>query len=80
MWTRSRGSADDDAPLGHQRRLEKHRIDVIEPRVSVGAIDGRVVVRVQRDRMAAHGHSKLRRIGFAVHAELSQCAAEFAMG
>ena len=67
----------DDAALRDERRVEKRRVDFVEDRVAVGAVDDRVIRRVQRHRMPAGlDDAEFRRVGFAVDVDAFELAAE----
>ena len=60
-------------------RAEEPRVDVLQARVAVGAVDERRVLHVQRERVAADLDREVGRVGFAVGLELVERAAERAV-
>ncbi len=62
-----------------QVRAQERRVDVFEPRVAVGAVDQRLILRAQRELVAADVDHEVGRIGFAVRVDLLQRAIECAL-
>ena len=51
----------------------------LQPRVAVGAVDERLILHVERERMPADRDREVGRVGLAVGLELGQRAAEVAL-
>ena len=58
---------------------QKPRVDRIQPRVAVGAVDERPIVHMQREWMTADLDREVGRVGLAPGLQLGKRAAEIAV-
>src|SRR5260370_13653867 len=76
MWA---GRGAENAAVSLERRVQKRGADVLEPRVAVGAVDDRVVLRVERKWVTTDVDREIRRVSLAIDVDPLERTAEGSM-